>query len=88
MLRGGRAQVNLRASRKWARRQKGGAEAPPLPFARRPSLFPELPRPPGVVSVMPGRFDLHLYFATLCAPAFVIALFVIYLFLKDRNRRL
>jgi hypothetical protein len=37
---------------------------------------------------MPSRFELHLYFATLCVPAFVVALFVIYLFLKDRDRRL
>ena len=33
-------------------------------------------------------FYLNYYFATLCAPALVITLFVLYLYLKDRNRRL
>lgn len=33
-------------------------------------------------------FYLHYYFATLCVPAVIVALFVIYLFLKDRNKRL
>ena len=33
-------------------------------------------------------FYLHYYFATLCVPALVITLFVIYLYLRDRNRRL
>ena len=33
-------------------------------------------------------FYLNYYFATLCVPALVIILFVIYLYLKDRNRRL
>ena len=33
-------------------------------------------------------FYLHYYFATLCVPALIITLFVIYLYLKDRNRRL
>ncbi len=33
-------------------------------------------------------FYLHYYFATLCVPAVVISLFVVYLYLKDRNRRL
>ena len=32
-------------------------------------------------------FYLHYYFATLCAPAVIIALFVCYVFFKDRNRR-
>ena len=34
------------------------------------------------------RFYLHYYFATLCVPALIIALFVLYLYLKDRNKRL
>ena len=34
------------------------------------------------------HFYLHYYFATLCAPAVIIALFVCYVFFKDRNRRL
>ncbi len=34
------------------------------------------------------RFYLHYYFATLCVPAGIITLFVIYLYLKDRNKRL
>ena len=33
-------------------------------------------------------FYLHYYFATVCMPAVIIALFVFYLFLKDRNKRL
>jgi hypothetical protein len=33
-------------------------------------------------------FYVNYYFATLCAPAFVIGLFVLYLYYKDRNRRL
>jgi hypothetical protein len=33
-------------------------------------------------------FYLHYYFATLCAPAVILALFVCYLFFKNRNRRL
>ncbi len=33
-------------------------------------------------------FYLHYYFATLCVPALVIALFVLYLYFKDRNGRL
>ena len=33
-------------------------------------------------------FYLHYYFATLCFPAIVISLFVIYVYLKDRNKRL
>ena len=33
-------------------------------------------------------FYLHYYFATLCVPAVIITLFVLYLYLKDRNRRL
>ena len=40
---------------------------------------------------MPGPrfyFYLHYYFATFCVPAVIIALFVAYVFLKDRNRRL
>jgi hypothetical protein len=37
---------------------------------------------------MPSRFELHYYFATLCVPGVIVALFVLYLFLKDRNRRL
>ena len=32
-------------------------------------------------------FYLDYYFATLCVPAFVITLFVLYLYLKDRTRR-
>jgi hypothetical protein len=32
-------------------------------------------------------FYLNYYFATLCAPALVIALFVLYLYHKDRSRR-
>ena len=32
--------------------------------------------------------ESEFYLATLCAPALVIALFVVYLYLKDRNRRL
>ena len=55
------------------------------------SLFRELRGPRRVSSVMPGRevyFYLNYYFATLCVPALVIALFVLYLYLKDRNRRL
>ena len=34
------------------------------------------------------RFYLELYFATLCVPAIIIALFVLYLYFKDRNKRL
>ena len=40
---------------------------------------------------MPGPefyFYLHYYFATLCVPAAVVALLVVYVFLRDRNRRL
>ena len=33
-------------------------------------------------------FYLHYHFATLCVPAVVITFFVIYLYLKDRNRPL
>ena len=33
-------------------------------------------------------FYLRYYFATLCVPAVVVALFVVYVFLRDRNRRL
>jgi hypothetical protein len=33
-------------------------------------------------------FYLNYYFATLCVPALVVTLFVLYLYLKDRNRRL
>jgi hypothetical protein len=33
-------------------------------------------------------FYLHYYFATLCVPAVIIGLFVFYLYLKDRNKRL
>ena len=33
-------------------------------------------------------FYLNYYFATLCVPAAVIALFVLYLYLKERSRRL
>ena len=33
-------------------------------------------------------FYVNYYFATLCVPAVIVALFVIYLFLKDRNKRL
>ncbi|HKG13859.1 MAG TPA: hypothetical protein VKB12_10985 [Pyrinomonadaceae bacterium] len=33
-------------------------------------------------------FYLHYYFATLCAPAVIIALFACYVFFKDRSRRL
>jgi len=33
-------------------------------------------------------FYLHYYFATVCVPAVVVALFVTYLFLKERNKRL
>ena len=33
-------------------------------------------------------FYLNYYFATLCVPALVIILFVIYLYLRDRRRRL
>ena len=33
-------------------------------------------------------FYLHYYFATLCVPAFVVVLFALYLYLKERNRRL
>ncbi len=33
-------------------------------------------------------FYLHYYFATLCAPAIIIALFVLYLYFKDRGKRL
>ena len=33
-------------------------------------------------------FYLHYYFATLCVPAIIIVLFVPYLYLKDRNKRL
>ena len=35
-----------------------------------------------------SRFESNVYFVTLCVPALIIALFVIYLYLKDRNRRL
>ena len=37
---------------------------------------------------MVSSFKSHIYFATLCVPALVITLFVIYLYLKDRNGRL
>jgi hypothetical protein len=37
---------------------------------------------------MLSRFELHYYFATLCVPCVIVALFVLYVFLKDRNRRL
>lgn len=33
-------------------------------------------------------FKSHIYFATLCVPALVITLFVLYLYFKDRSRRL
>jgi len=34
-----------------------------------------------------SRFESEIYFATLCVPALVIALFVLYLYFKDRSRR-
>lgn len=33
-------------------------------------------------------FYLNYYFATLCVPALIITLFVLYLYFKDRNGRL
>jgi hypothetical protein len=33
-------------------------------------------------------YYFQYYFATLCVPAVIVALFVLYLYLKDRNKRL
>lgn len=59
--------------------------------ARRGGKFTELARPRRVSSDVTRHelcFYLRYYFATLCAPAVIIALFVCYLFFKDRNKRL
>jgi hypothetical protein len=33
-------------------------------------------------------FYLHYYFTTLCVPAVIIILFVLYVFFKERSKRL
>ena len=33
-------------------------------------------------------FYLHYYFATLCVPAVIIAPFVLYVYFKERSKRL
>jgi hypothetical protein len=79
MLRAGRARVNR------APNEKGGAEAPPNTLISETRTHAACES-----SVLSPKlyFYLHYYFATLCAPAVVITLFVLYLFLKDRNKRL
>ena len=70
------------ATRARARRSTAG---------RRGGTFTELTRSGRVLSdVTRGElyFYLHYYFATLCAPAVIIALFACYVFFKDRSRRL
>ena len=69
------------ATRARARRSTAG---------RGDDIFMELDGARRVMSAMHRElyFYLHYYFATLCAPASIIVLFVCYLFLKDRHRRL
>lgn len=57
--------------------------------ARGGGTFTELARPRRVLSGMfGGGPEDDYFFATVCAPAVIIALFVCYVVIKDRHKRL
>jgi hypothetical protein len=83
-----RSRANQLASKPCKSKEQSRSPALCVPARR---VFLELAGSRRVLSAMLSLrldFYLHYYFATLCVPAVIVALFVIYLFLKDRNKRL
>jgi hypothetical protein len=85
------ASARLRVKRSaWTRKLKrGGVEAPPPRTIAVAALVLESTGWRRVKSAMLNPelyFCLRYYSATVCVPGVIITLFVIYVFLRDRNR--